>query len=177
MKFIDEYRDPVAAREIARQLAVVTTRPWTLMEVCGGQTHAIVRFGVDELLPPGIRLLHGHRWAEPLRDALPRLLRDDLARFVPGLWTGPAGPAPPNVATAGRVQVELLALQGSLPRRQVTLAARWVVTPAGALTAPRADRADLTVPWTEVSPESLVVAQRVAMWRLAQRIAASLQGG
>lgn len=125
----------------------------------------------------GIRLLHGHRWAEPLRDALPRLLRDDLARFVPGLWTGPAGPAPPNVATAGRVQVELLALQGSLSRRQVVLAARWVVTPAGAFTAPRADRADLTVPWTEVSPESLVVAQRVAMWRLAQRIAASLQGG
>ncbi|MFN0149360.1 MAG: hydrogenase formation protein HypD [bacterium] len=59
MKFLDEYRNPVAAREIARQLAAVTTRPWTLMEVCGGQTHAIVRFGVDELLPAGIRLLHG----------------------------------------------------------------------------------------------------------------------
>lgn len=59
MRFIDEYRDPVATREIARQLARITTRPWTLMEVCGGQTHAIVRFGVDELLPPGIRLLHG----------------------------------------------------------------------------------------------------------------------
>jgi uncharacterized protein len=121
----------------------------------------------------GIRLLHGHRWAEPLRDALPRLLRDDLARFVPGLWTGPAAP---NVATAGRVQVELLALQGNLPRRQVALAARWVVT-SGASAPPRAYRADETVPWTDVSPESLVVAQRVAMWRLAQRIAASLQGG
>jgi uncharacterized protein len=121
----------------------------------------------------GIRLLHGHRWAEPLRDALPRLLRDDLARFVPGLWTGPAAP---NVATAGRVQVELLALQGNLPRRQVALVARWVVT-GGASDAPRAYRADETVPWTEASPESLVVAQRVAMWRLAQRIAASLQGG
>jgi uncharacterized protein len=121
----------------------------------------------------GIRLLHGHRWAEPLRDALPRLLRDDLARVVPGLWTGPAAP---NVATAGRVQVELLALQGSLPRRQVALAARWVVTPAGASAAARAWRADETVPWTDASTESLVVAQRVAMWRLAQRIAASLQG-
>jgi uncharacterized protein len=121
----------------------------------------------------GIRLLHGHRWAEPLRDALPRLLRDDLARWVPGLWTGPATP---NVALAGRVQVELLALQGSLPRRQVTLAARWVVS-AGASAAPRAYRADETVPWTDASTESLVVAQRVAMWRLAQRISASLQGG
>lgn len=59
MRFIDEYRDPAAAQEIARQLAAVTTQPWTLMEVCGGQTHAIVRFGIDELLPPSIRLLHG----------------------------------------------------------------------------------------------------------------------
>ncbi len=59
MRFIDEYRDPVAAREIARQLGLVATRPWTLMEVCGGQTHAIVRFGIDELLPSSIRLLHG----------------------------------------------------------------------------------------------------------------------
>ena len=120
----------------------------------------------------GIRLLHGHRWAEPLRDALPRLLRDDLARFVPGLWTGPSAP---NVPLAGRVQVELLALQGSLPRRQVAASARWTVT-TGTSTSALAHRADETVPWTEASPESLVVAQRVGMWRLAQRIAASLQG-
>jgi uncharacterized protein len=118
----------------------------------------------------GIRLLHGHRWAEPLRDALPRLLRDDLARFVPGLWTGPA---PANAPLAGRLQVELLALQGSLPRRQVAVSARWTVTTAASAAA-RAHRADEAVPWTEASPESLVVAQRVAMWRLAQRIAASL---
>ena len=124
----------------------------------------------------GIRLLHGHRWAEPLRDALPRLLRDDLARLVPGLWSGPAAPNVQNTPMAGRVQVELLALQGSLPRRQVAVSARWVVT-AGATAQARAYRADETVPWTEASPESLVVAQRVAMWRLAQRIAASLQGG
>jgi uncharacterized protein len=121
----------------------------------------------------GIRLLNGHRWAEPLRDTLPRLLRDDLARLVPGLWTGPAAP---HLPAAGRVQVELLALQGSLPCRQVGLAARWVVT-SGASAPPRAFRADETVPWTDASTESLVVAQRIAMWRLAQRIAASLQGG
>lgn len=124
----------------------------------------------------GIRLLHGHRWAEPLRDTLPRLLRGDLALLVPGLWTGTAAPATPNVLLAGQVQVELLALQGSLTRRQVALSARWVVTGRPSAT-PRAYRIDETVPWPDASTESLVVAQRVAMWRLAQRIAASLQGG
>jgi hydrogenase expression/formation protein HypD len=59
LKFIDEYRDAEAARALARELARITTRPWTLMEVCGGQTHAIVRFGLDALLPPGVELVHG----------------------------------------------------------------------------------------------------------------------
>ena len=59
MKYLDEYRDAAAARRLAEQLARVTTRPWTLMEVCGGQTHAIVKFGIDTLLPPGIELVHG----------------------------------------------------------------------------------------------------------------------
>jgi hydrogenase expression/formation protein HypD len=43
----------------AAELAAIATRPWTLMEVCGGQTHAIVRWGLDQLLPPGLRLIHG----------------------------------------------------------------------------------------------------------------------
>ena len=59
MKFIDEYRDGDAARRYARAIRRITTRPWTLMEVCGGQTHAIVRFGIDALLPPEITLVHG----------------------------------------------------------------------------------------------------------------------
>ncbi len=59
MKFIDEYRDPVKARQYAQAIEAITTRPWTLMEVCGGQTHAIVKFGIDELLPEEITLLHG----------------------------------------------------------------------------------------------------------------------
>ena len=59
MKFIDEYRDPAAAARYSDALHRITTRPWTLMEVCGGQTHAIVKFGVDELLPPQVRLVHG----------------------------------------------------------------------------------------------------------------------
>jgi hydrogenase expression/formation protein HypD len=59
VKYIDEYRDAAAARRYAEAIVRITTRPWTLMEVCGGQTHAIVKFGVDELLPPTITLVHG----------------------------------------------------------------------------------------------------------------------
>lgn len=59
MKYIDEYRDAKAAGQFARAIAQMTTRPWTLMEICGGQTHAIVRFGIDELLPKEITLVHG----------------------------------------------------------------------------------------------------------------------
>ena len=59
MKFVDEYRDRDAAANYARLIRQQTTQPWTIMEVCGGQTHAIVKFGVDELLPPEITLVHG----------------------------------------------------------------------------------------------------------------------
>ena len=59
MKYLDEYRDAEAAHEYAREIARITTRPWSLMEVCGGQTHAIVKFGLDELLPRQITLIHG----------------------------------------------------------------------------------------------------------------------
>jgi len=59
VKFVDEYRDGELARKLADELAALTTRPWALMEVCGGQTHAIVKFGIDELLPEGVELIHG----------------------------------------------------------------------------------------------------------------------
>jgi hydrogenase expression/formation protein HypD len=59
VKFLDEYRDGPKAAEFARQIARVTTRPWAIMEICGGQTHAIVKFGIDELLPKSITLIHG----------------------------------------------------------------------------------------------------------------------
>lgn len=59
MKFLDEYRDGTAARKLARAIARITTRPHALMEVCGGQTHSIVKFGIDELLPREISLIHG----------------------------------------------------------------------------------------------------------------------
>jgi hydrogenase expression/formation protein HypD len=59
MKYIDEYRNADLAKQYAAAIARITTKPWTLIEVCGGQTHSIVKFGIDELLPPHITLVHG----------------------------------------------------------------------------------------------------------------------
>jgi hydrogenase expression/formation protein HypD len=59
MRFIEEYRDAAAAQRFADAIRKIVTRPWTVMEVCGGQTHAIMKFGIDELLPPQVTLLHG----------------------------------------------------------------------------------------------------------------------
>ena len=59
MKYIDEYRDADAVRQCVEAIHRTVTRPWNLMEVCGGQTHAIVRFGLDEMLPDAIRMIHG----------------------------------------------------------------------------------------------------------------------
>ncbi len=59
MKHLDEYRDAGRARALAAEIARTVTRPWRIMEICGGQTHAILRFGIDQLLPPGLELVHG----------------------------------------------------------------------------------------------------------------------
>ena len=59
MKYVDEYRDANAAEYFRKAIHETVTRPWTLMEVCGGQTHAIVKFGIDELLPKEVELVHG----------------------------------------------------------------------------------------------------------------------
>jgi hydrogenase expression/formation protein HypD len=53
------YRDPAAARGLAAAIAAITTRPWNIMEVCGGQTHSIIKYGIDQLLPEGVNLIHG----------------------------------------------------------------------------------------------------------------------
>jgi hydrogenase expression/formation protein HypD len=59
MRYVDEYRDAKLAEEYAQAIAATTTKPWTVMEICGGQTHAIVKFGIDELLPDTITMIHG----------------------------------------------------------------------------------------------------------------------
>ncbi len=59
MKYVDEFRNADAVRSLANDIHQVVTRPWSLMEVCGGQTHAIMRHGLHQLLPKEITLLHG----------------------------------------------------------------------------------------------------------------------
>ena len=59
MKYIDEYRNPQIAHAIAERIAHKVSRPWVLMEVCGGQTHTLMRYGIDELLPQGVEMVHG----------------------------------------------------------------------------------------------------------------------
>ena len=59
MKYVDEFRDAGLAQRTVDAIARMTTRPWSIMEICGGQTHSIVRYGIDQLLPEGVTLLHG----------------------------------------------------------------------------------------------------------------------
>jgi len=59
MKYLDEYRDAAAARRLLAAISRKARRPWVLMEACGGQTHSLVKYGIDELLPAGIELVHG----------------------------------------------------------------------------------------------------------------------
>ena len=59
MKYLDEFSDPDLARHLLDQIHAVTTGPWAIMEVCGGQTHSIIRHGIDQLLPSGIEMIHG----------------------------------------------------------------------------------------------------------------------
>jgi hydrogenase expression/formation protein HypD len=59
MRYVDEYRDPELARRLLGRIERTVTRPWTLMEVCGGQTHTLIRSGIDRMLPSDLRLIHG----------------------------------------------------------------------------------------------------------------------
>src|SRR5512140_806735 len=59
MKYVDEFREPRLARQLSDRIARKVTRPWVLMEIGGGQTHTIMRYGLDELLPRQIELVHG----------------------------------------------------------------------------------------------------------------------
>src|SRR5580765_6063893 len=59
MKYLDEYRSEGITKNITDEIRRTVTRPWVIMEVCGGQTHTIVKYGLDFLLPPEIELVHG----------------------------------------------------------------------------------------------------------------------
>src|SRR5208337_1161625 len=59
MKYLDEYRDVKIAHALAAEIRRRSTRPWVLMEICGGQTHTLMRYGIDDLLGDSVRLVHG----------------------------------------------------------------------------------------------------------------------
>ena len=59
MKYLDEFRDPKAAKKLSEEIKKITTKPWRIMEICGGQTHTILKYNIEELLPNEINLIHG----------------------------------------------------------------------------------------------------------------------
>ena len=59
MRFVDEYRQEADAQQFVRAIHQAVTQPWTIMEICGGQTHAIMRYGLHQLLPKELELVHG----------------------------------------------------------------------------------------------------------------------
>jgi hypothetical protein len=59
MKYVNEFRNAQLAQQLAKEITSIATQPWIIMEICGGQTHAIVKYGIDQLLPSNITLVHG----------------------------------------------------------------------------------------------------------------------
>jgi uncharacterized lipoprotein YmbA len=123
----------------------------------------------DGLQGAMLRAADGLRWAEPLRDALPRLLRDDLETALAApLWRTPL---PPGVTPTRQLRIELLALDVQPGRRAVALQARFSIAAADGRGAPLAGDVALSVPIDGGSAEALALAHRQAIAVLAARIA------
>ncbi|MCA0176226.1 MAG: PqiC family protein [Proteobacteria bacterium] len=127
----------------------------------------------DALLVPqgaaGLQPLAGVRWAEPLRDAVPRLLRQDLATLLgTTVWVNPL---PPGVQPTRQLRIELLQLDVAPGRSGVTLHARWSVADPQGRTPARSGEARISQPATATDADALVLAHRAALARLAEAIA------
>lgn len=135
------------------------------------------------LLPQGqagLLAASGQRWAESLRDAVPRVLRQDLAalRGEASLWLAPL---PPGLAAPGvpvpQLRVELQGFEAEPGQGAVRLLARWTLSDPAGQAAPLMRTAALREAVRDGSIDALVAAHRLALWRLAQRIAATGAGG
>lgn len=129
------------------------------------------------LLPQGangVQPTFNQRWAEPLSSSVPRVLAQDLntLRGRGSVWTSPV---PDNLAIKGQLRVEVLAFDVAPSGVAVTLKARWSTAGAEALDAPQSHLATISVPSPSRDPDSLVGAHRLALWRLAQAIADTLE--
>lgn len=126
----------------------------------------VVSTGAASLVP-----LAGHRWAEPLRDSVPRRLVSDLAllRGERLVWRAPS---PAGVNVTRQLRVEIDSLMADSARQLLRLQARWSLTDVqGGTTPPVLGQADIDVPLANASPDALAAGHRMAVWRLAQRIA------
>ena len=193
MKHLDEFRDPAAARAIAAAIGRAVSQRWTIMEVCGGQTHAIVRFGLDRLLPERVELLHGPGCpvcvtpAAALDQAIELARRREvtLASFgdmvrVPGT----AGDLLGARAEGADVRVlyaplDALALARSMPDRQVVFLAVGFETtaPAAAMLVRAAAAEGLTNLSVLVSHVRVPPALRVIAGATPRRVHAFLAAG
>lgn len=132
----------------------------------------------DSLLLPegrsGLRILPGHRWAEPLADAVPRLLRQDLAALLgeARVWTAPL---PAGVAVTRQCRVEILSLLATPDGAAVMLQARWTLSDPTGRTAPIVMTTQISVPSDRPDVDALVTAHRVALWRLAEQVAQTVR--
>ncbi len=160
MKYLDEYRDHRIAQALAAEIAQCTTQPWVLMEICGGQTHTIMRYGIDELLPRSIEIVHGPGCPvcvtplETVDKAIELALRPDVILVsygdmlrVPGsrsdLFRAKAQGADVRIAYS---PTEALKIARSNPDRKVVFLAIGFETtaPANAIAAWQAKREGLT---------------------------------
>jgi hydrogenase expression/formation protein HypD len=160
MKYLDEYRDERIARVLIEEIAQRTTRPWVLMEICGGQTHTIMRYGLDELLPKGLELVHGPGCPvcvtplETIDKAITLVLRPDVILVsygdmlrVPGshsdLLRAKAQGADVRIAYSPLEAVKIA--RANPDRKVVFLAIGFETTaPANAMAAWQAKRAGIT---------------------------------
>lgn len=127
------------------------------------------------LLPEGASGLQAQplqRWAEPLRDAVPRVLLADLSLLRAGgaVWTAPL---PAGLAPLRQLRVEVLAFEAAADRSSVQLQARWSLAGLVGGMPPKLNEARIDAPSFGGSAEALVAAHRLALWRLAERIAAT----
>jgi hydrogenase expression/formation protein HypD len=160
MKHLDEYRDGRIARKLAAEIAATVTNTWVLMEICGGQTHTIMRYGLDELLPRTVELVHGPGCPvcvtplETIDKAIALAVRPDVILVsygdmlrVPGsgsdLFRAKAQGADVRVAYS---PVEALKIAQANPNRKVVFLAIGFETtaPANAMAAWQAKRDGLT---------------------------------
>jgi uncharacterized lipoprotein YmbA len=123
----------------------------------------------DAVLVPqgaaGLRPLDGLRWAEPLRDAVPRLMRRDLERRLgAAVWLAPV---PPGASFGPQLAVELLAFDVLPDRRGVAVRARWTLSEASGAAPPRVFEDAFVTAAEQPGPDGLAAAHRLALWRLA----------